>query len=351
MQDQPNYTELFKVIRDEMGRRANEGEPLRINIWDGNHTSAAPADIATHPELYEIASQYGTPGYVIEEVSSPERFNDQFDTYLHDPEKRAEIRADLAPEGEEPDRFRFDRLLNFAAKGSPVIFPDPRSTQEIKSLTEPEVAALKEFLSRINEAGLECASQFVPQYLASLAGEERSILQSAMVKYQAATSNNRAASLSIADIEKEIVTRIDDAFPLQTTGIQDGTIPITIYGFSHFSKPHDLDEYHPGLDIAVVDAPGSVYGLAKESGRDIRTLIQDLPEYVYYSDSGGLERLDTDAARNRFLYGNAQGIPPDLSHQCESLIQNLIYRDPTETSAADTAPLSRAAQRGGTTLS
>lgn len=293
-----DYSELFKAIDAELADRKAHGRPLRINIWDANHQSPTPRDIATHPDLRAVATHYGKPAYVIEAADIAVELNKGFDRHRRARPADREALANGLRNNYGTSESR-ERLLEASAAGLKVLYPDPRGEvmREVK-FTPAEMAMEDRFRKGIGSQGTECMGEFTERFLNSLSPAEKEVFTSMEQKVLYAATRGDEDSTKI---DKKIAQKVKADLP--DGGKAGATVPITLYGVNHFSKERDLNEHLPGVDVAIYDNPNAS-GFAVKTDPD---KMRNLPQMVWYADAGRLVKLNNDAAKMEFLgLGSAQ---------------------------------------------
>ena len=298
---------IFSVLADELQQRADSGQPLRINIWDGNHTSPVPRQVFADPRLFEIAKGYGTPVYIAEAVDS-ESMNPKVQEYINGTdEDRSSIQELFSKVGKaynaDPEQAALyaetmTQLYEHGRNGALIFYPDPRG-DNLPGFTEQERGMLKRMLQGLSKLPtIECAGTFQSRFVESLSPDEQGHFYSMVEKFLEFAVDADKEGLDTTDIDAEIKDRVDAKFP--DHGMEGKFVLMTMYGFGHFTKASDLDEHFDGISLAVMDQPGAA-SIMHEDGTGLHT---DLPDYVWYSNGQRLVKLDSQDKQREFLGGD-----------------------------------------------
>lgn len=95
-----------------------------------------------------------------------------------------------------------------------------------------------------------------------------------------------------------------------------------IYGIAHTMDDNDLDELSPNaVTIAIAEKPGSEVLLTM-----LKLGANDIPDYVYYTQEGRVEKLDFLATQEMIFGSRDQGhweLTPEQKDQCDASVKHL----------------------------
>lgn len=330
------YAALFAELKRELATRAANGQPLNISVWDGNHTHPAVYEIMADPRLPELLRPYGQPVRIMEEARSARLANSlaanapRFSDAQLDAIEQRFYENSRSMLGNENTAQRISHsyrsVLDQVEEGVPLYYPDPRGELFEQLLATPEGQSGQQqyahYMSALAPVDLKCIAQFQTAYLASLSPQQQ--------EDYAAMDRLYSQLLATPETDHEIGHRSLTRFPQQAGGTKP--IFITSYGLAHFNKGADINEALPGISVAIVDSPGAI-GFAYENA-DIQT---DLPDYAYYTRSGELVRLDTQASQFAFL--GMPEAPAEIAALPPTERAEAIDRAAAVTSTADRALL------------
>lgn len=289
-EQRPEYQPIFDALAEQLADRAAKGLPLNINIWDGNHGSHIPLEIFADPRLAEIVRPYGTLVRIHEEVAS-EAANRLTERYrAASPSEREALVKKI------PSKYRagYHELLDQAVQADGAVnlyYPDPRGEKLEEVFGMPGSGTYPDLLREHGNVGAQCTNITTERYMNSLSPQEQEHATEFLEALAEIALDEGTQGVDTTNIDAEIKRRVDARF-----GAQSDAVLITKYGLAHFSKETDLDEHFPGISLAVLDTPGAVKMIYRDTG-----LHNDLPDMVFYRQTNKLVKLNTDEARADFL--------------------------------------------------
>ena len=227
------YDIIWPVVERELAARAARSEKLAIHILDGNHFSALPHVIASHPRLIEIARRYGTPASIREAVPSlPSNIVAAF-YYGAEEAQREGIRASTIEQSKgkfadpaEQARYEAVQLENLdnINRGVPLYYPDPRTPPT--ALSSEQSAAVARYSKSTRHIAPQCDSVAESMYETLISEQERDLLAQGLSHYtRMALDPGGEKTLDTSITDRTIAERMGYRFD-EPIGEKGGLIPI-----------------------------------------------------------------------------------------------------------------------------
>lgn len=314
--EQRNHQPLVDLIR----RLADEGTQTFV-FADMFHPDPSIRETAAAPDVMDALKEAGVTRLTLETHPATLQTAESYHN-ADEPERQqllSTMRTPYHPQDPQmQERWKtghLDQVIQATERGMDVLVPDPRyaEAEPVPHAPDPQEAARKELLDAQIGAVTDprCPSYQYSRFMASLSPQEQALLH--MPPDTAADTNpaNPVTNTAIADAAQDSP---------EATGKQ-----AYFYGVAHTAYAHDLDEMTPrAVTIALADAPGSeaMARLLFEQG------ATDVPDYVYYTQQGRVETLNTEAAQREFIYGHPEGanitLTPEQQAACIESVAHLI---------------------------
>lgn len=319
---QTDYTVLWAAIGNEMGRRAQHHEPLRVNIWDGNHFEGTPREIAIHPELRAVIGAFGRPVYAVELTNDADAVNGLFEKFAHgDEQTRQKVEAIVhrATQHKPDVRMLMDTLLQAVREGAEVYFPDPRKRPDF---SRQEAEMYKRFKGQIERLGGACLGTLPEPFRASLSPQERPVYDAMQEKFEASARGDQIDEGKMVPLNDAIANRIKRRFVNQAE--PGGDILVSVYGAGHFSNDKGLNRRLPGVDVAVFNNPFAAKAFFAATSSD------QYPRFIWYTSDARLVDMKMPEGKKEL---DAIAVPDDATVKaaCAKALAYLTpYAPPTD---------------------
>lgn len=293
-QNQPDMALITNALRPFLHRGVRN-----IYIWDGDHRDPTTPCIVNSPEMYNLMREFGQPVYIVEDADGLLIPSLKWLSKLSPSQRAREIQQAIAslPAGQQAT-FRANIMLLdrvFGPGGASVIAPDPRP--QILDFSDAELAMYGRIIALSSSGNTLPSEEQLAAFFRTLGPQDRGLARRVVSKVDAIFTN-------IDALDPRINARIGTEMAgLRREGFNN-LVTITQYGAGHFFKPNDLDERAPGVSITVVPRPGHL-GAYYRNGT-----ASDLPDFVYYSESRRLVRLNTGEAMMEFIGRDIDPILP-----------------------------------------
>lgn len=310
--EKPQFPEILPVIKEYLEKQKAAGEPMRIHLWDTNHSIDLPKRVVSDESLHKLIKEYGSPLYIIEDFAA-KAAQKKADTFVQ--ENHSKPSYILQRENGFANNMGYNDIIQIYKhvaddyrsdnkNKTRVIFPDPRQEIIHKEFTEEELRLMRKYnnvgnsYSQINSTEnpiIRTAKKIVHnikyKIVDSISLQEALSVRRLSDKYHGITMGGENLDQTL--IDKEIERRVNTIFDPKRD------VQVTFYGLLHFTKENDLSEGMLGLSIAVVDSNDmkEVRGIYKNFSKT----HHQFPDYAYYADQNRMVKMDNDKAKAEFL--------------------------------------------------
>tara|TARA_B100001123_G_scaffold260495_1_gene290273 strand:- start:2232 stop:3290 length:1059 start_codon:yes stop_codon:yes gene_type:complete len=333
------FAHLWPGLERALQQRAASGLPVHLNIWDMSHFDPASHQVLNHPTLLNIAKQFGTPTYFIEEGVNSEALNALAASVRQgDPLARQEVER-MSRMAQQHGGLDFYHAVTYADRGAYIYYPDPRGPATQSALTPADWQRFNDMKRIVKKDGL---AGYIKYFNTQPPTEQENIRQFE-TRYQQAIYNlhpdqappdmpsTYCVDPLIRDSINQYLTQENIADPVR----------ITVYGALHMLESNGLDDLLPGVNLAVA-ATEKDLDIARYHYATSPRQYSDLPDFLYLTESDTLYDMSTLEGRRALL-----GPQAELTHYDQIVpiaIQKRLLCD-TPEEIASPPPLSNTISR------